>query len=346
MKAPAPKVPATEPGPLLVLLSFATGATDGFAFLALGGIFTANMTGNLVLLALFHRSTWVHTAIGATTAILTFALALGLAFRISGPRRSLDGGVLKLLGIAFALQLATFFVWHVDGGLAPTFGLQVAVIALSSAAMAVQTAAARRAGDDRSISTTFVTGTLTGLVQDIADGVAGERWVRFWILLALPAGALVSALVMIDHPGWGALLTASTGPGAARHSLLQRTCRAQPLASTIETHPAVNPAMPQGHQKAALRPTMIVITTIRTRPIAPRRVRSINRATEAGRLIVSISRAPKTNPGMRISPGAASWTTDKPQESKTWARKATVAAKHTMLARGRNFKIRSCHLAK
>ena len=209
MKAPAAKTPTPEPRPLLVLLSFATGATDGFAFLALGGIFTANMTGNLVLLALFHRSAWVHTAIGATAAILTFALALGLAFHISGPRRSLDGGVVKLLGIAFSLQLATFLVWHVDGGVAPTFALQVAVIALSSAAMAVQTAAARRAGDDRSISTTFVTGTLAGLMQDIADGVPGERWLRFWILLALPAGALASALVMVNHPGWGALLPAA-----------------------------------------------------------------------------------------------------------------------------------------
>lgn len=64
-------------------------------------------------------------------------------------------------------------------------------------------------------------------------------------------------------------MIASTGPGAARHSLLQKTCRAQPLARTIETHPAVNPPMPQGHQKAALRPTKIVITTILTRPIAP-----------------------------------------------------------------------------
>lgn len=208
MKDPAPRTPASEPGPLLVLLSFATGATDGFAFLALGGIFTANMTGNLVLLALFHRSAWVHTAIGASAAILTFALALGLAFRISGPRRSLDGGVRKLLGIAFSLQVFTFFVWRVDGGIAPTFRLQVAVIALSSAAMAVQTAAARRAGNDRSISTTFVTGTLTELMQDIADGLPGERWVRFWILLALPAGALASALVMVNHPGWGALLPA------------------------------------------------------------------------------------------------------------------------------------------
>ena len=209
MKPPIPDIPLREPGPLLVLLSFATGATDGFAFLALGGIFTANMTGNLVLLALFHRAAWVHTAIGATTAILTFALALGLAFRISRPGRAVHGGVVRLLGVAFALQLATLLVWRVDGGIGPAFGLQIAVIALSSAAMAVQTAAARRAGDDRSISTTFVTGTLTGLMQDIADSVPGERWVRFWILLALPAGALASALVMIRHPGWGALLPAA-----------------------------------------------------------------------------------------------------------------------------------------
>ena len=201
--------PVGEPGPVLVMLSFATGATDAFAFLALGGIFTANMTGNLVLLSLFQRSAWLHTFLGASTAILTFALALLLAFRFSDPRRSPHGSVLVLLTIAFGLQLATFFVWRVHDGAIPAFGLQIAVIAVSSAAMAVQTAAARRAGVDRNISTTFVTGTLTGLMQDIADGIRGERWVRVWIVLALPAGALAGALVMAAHPGWGALLPAA-----------------------------------------------------------------------------------------------------------------------------------------
>lgn len=191
------------------MLSFATGATDGFAFLALGGIFTANMTGNLVLLALFHRSAWLHTALGATTAFLTFALALLLTFRLSDPHKSPHWSVLVLLTVALVLQVTTFFIWRVKGGVAPAFGLQIAVIAISSAAMAAQTAAARRARDDRGISTTFVTGTLTGLMQDIADGVPGERWVRFGILLALPAGALASALVMIHHPRWGALLPAA-----------------------------------------------------------------------------------------------------------------------------------------
>lgn len=40
---------------MLLFLSFGAGATDAFAFLALGGIFTANMTGNLVLVGLVGR---------------------------------------------------------------------------------------------------------------------------------------------------------------------------------------------------------------------------------------------------------------------------------------------------
>lgn len=210
-----------EPGPMLVLLSFATGATDGFAFLALGGIFTANMTGNLVLISLFQRSAWLHTLLGASTAILTFCLALLAAFRISGPRVSLHGGVVILLALACLLQILTFLIWGLDGGVAPAFGVQLLVIAVSSAAMAVQTAMARRAGADRGISTTFVTGTMTGLMQDIADGVRGERWLRFWIILAVPAGALASALVMVSHPRWGALLPAAVLMACLGYALLQ-----------------------------------------------------------------------------------------------------------------------------
>lgn len=212
-----------EPGPMLVLLSFATGATDGFAFLALGGIFTANMTGNLVLISLFQRSAWLHTLLGASTATLTFGLALLAAFRISGPRGSLHRGVVALLAIACLLQIVTCLIWGLDGGIAPAFGFQLVVIAVSSAAMAVQTAAARRAGAgaDHSISTTFVTGMMTGLMQDIADGVRGERWHRFCIILAIPAGALASALVMVSHPRWGALLPAAVLMACLGYALLQ-----------------------------------------------------------------------------------------------------------------------------
>ncbi|PPG06502.1 hypothetical protein C5C59_04970 [Rathayibacter sp. AY1F4] len=72
----------------LVLLAIASGATDAFAFLLLGGIFTANMTGNLVLLGLYPRSAWLTTAAGAVTAIVFFAGAVYAGFRATRARTS------------------------------------------------------------------------------------------------------------------------------------------------------------------------------------------------------------------------------------------------------------------
>ena len=69
----------------LVLLSFSAGAADAFAFLALGGIFTANMTGNLILTGMFTRPEFGATLVGAIVAIVAFAALLpgaGLVFAL------------------------------------------------------------------------------------------------------------------------------------------------------------------------------------------------------------------------------------------------------------------------
>ncbi|MDD1451425.1 DUF1275 family protein [Sphingomonas sp. H160509] len=45
----------------LPLLAFGAGAADAFAFSMLGGIFTANMTGNAVLEAMFEQPTMARS---------------------------------------------------------------------------------------------------------------------------------------------------------------------------------------------------------------------------------------------------------------------------------------------
>jgi uncharacterized membrane protein YoaK (UPF0700 family) len=57
----------------LVLLTLGSGATDAIAFLGLGGTFTANMTGNLVLIGLVGREDYAGTAVRATVACVAFA---------------------------------------------------------------------------------------------------------------------------------------------------------------------------------------------------------------------------------------------------------------------------------
>src|SRR6476620_4788078 len=66
----------------LVLLTFGSGVTDPFAFLGLGGTFTANMTGNLVLVGLVGRPDYPRAALLAGVAIAAFALSLLVSFRV------------------------------------------------------------------------------------------------------------------------------------------------------------------------------------------------------------------------------------------------------------------------
>ena len=183
---------------LLIALSLAAGATDAFAFLALNGVFTANMTGNLILVALFQRAHFAATLAGAGWAIVVFGLALYVGFRASRGQTGVRSGFGPLIGAA-VFQALTAALW-LGSRQTPPLPIVLVLIGLSCIAMALQTVAAKRMGADRSISTTFATGTMTGLVQDIADGVPGERTLRLGIVLALPTGALIGAGLMQVSP--------------------------------------------------------------------------------------------------------------------------------------------------
>ncbi|MFC7644222.1 YoaK family protein [Streptosporangium lutulentum] len=65
---------------VLVFMTLAAGAMDAVAFLGLGGIFTANMTGNLILLALVGEEGWEIRALRASLACVVFCVGLLTGF--------------------------------------------------------------------------------------------------------------------------------------------------------------------------------------------------------------------------------------------------------------------------
>ena len=187
----------------IVLLSIGAGATDAFAFLALGSIFTANMTGNLVLIALFQRSHYLQTVIGAGIAIGFFILALFAGFRLSRTTTSDRRQPLGELLVATAgLQILVLVVWTISGQ-SSTAWVLLTLIALSASAMAFQTTAARRLFSRTGISTTFVTGTMTGIAQDIVDGVPSGISLRVMSVLAFVGGSFAGAAALAIDPEFG-----------------------------------------------------------------------------------------------------------------------------------------------
>ncbi len=187
--------PATQRTPhqtraALVLLTFTAGVVDAVAFLGMGGIFTANMTGNLVLLGLVGRPGYSHSALQAAVACVFFAVGCYGAFlhRPKAPAQRILAGV-------WISQIIVFGIWLATHG-AATGLVDLVVLAVSATSMGAQTAASRRVLAGHGVTTTFVTGTLTSLLEDIARKQHHATATRIAAIAALVAGALAGALLL------------------------------------------------------------------------------------------------------------------------------------------------------
>jgi uncharacterized membrane protein YoaK (UPF0700 family) len=192
---------------LLIGLTLVAGCVDGLSYLGLGRVFTANMTGNSVLLGLAIGQTQSIQVVHSAVALGGFALGVLLGARLVGPgpeRIVWSPRVTLALGVELVLLAGFALGWWAAG--ADPAGLQLdALIAVSAAAMGVQSAAARRLAVS-GVATTYVTGTLTGLMAEVAAfGGSSGGWRRpAGVLIALVAGAVIGGLAGTHlRPGAG-----------------------------------------------------------------------------------------------------------------------------------------------
>lgn len=131
-----------QPVALLLALSATAGATDAIAFLALDGLFTAHITGNIVILAsqvVTHGNADIAQLISVPVFMLALALArlLGQSLAHRGARAALD----MLLFLQVVLLLGFFLLSLQFGpGFDPDAALPLMAGMLGVAAMAVQNA--------------------------------------------------------------------------------------------------------------------------------------------------------------------------------------------------------------
>ena len=199
------------PRALSNLLGFNAGYVDTAGFLALGGLFTAHVTGNFVTLgaALIHGTSG---ALSKLSALPVFCLAVLLSrwasnyllARHKAPVRSLVVGKILLLTLAAALMIAKGPFTDGDAPAAFTAGM------LMVAAMAVQNAMQRMHMGSAPPST-LMTGNTTQVMIDLADmlkGVQGDarNGVAARLKKMLPAitvFALGCALAALAYVGLG-----------------------------------------------------------------------------------------------------------------------------------------------
>jgi uncharacterized membrane protein YoaK (UPF0700 family) len=182
---------------VLILLTVASGAVDAVCYLGLGHVFTAVMTGNLVLLG-------VGLGAGEWAAVVRSAVAVGgyLAGVVTSARLLPRAGsgepwpprVTYAIAVELVLQLGVAVTWGVRGG-RPDGALVYAMIVAYGLAMGAQSAVAQAVAVP-GVTTTYVTGTVTGLVTDLMRGRAGGRRRRALVIAAVPLGALTAVLLL------------------------------------------------------------------------------------------------------------------------------------------------------
>ncbi len=205
---------------LLLILTAVTGIVDAVSILALGRVFVANMTGNVVFAG--------FAAVGAPGFSLSaslFALAGFLVGAAAGgtlaTRAGHDRGVLLRAGAAAELVFAGIAlilaassgargVSHGTLGMTGgAFGPAVtdAVAALLAVAMGIQNAVARRLAVP-DMTTTVLTMTLTGLSADFRGVIRGTGAIRaaarvdlgrrLQVVATMLAGAVLSAWLVLN----------------------------------------------------------------------------------------------------------------------------------------------------
>jgi uncharacterized membrane protein YoaK (UPF0700 family) len=163
---------------MVLMLTWAAGSMDAISYLGLNHVFTANMTGNAVLLGLAVGQGHGLAALRSVIALAGFALGVAIGAWVveRGPKRGewprgVTGAVLAEGVVLLIFTLTWQFL-----GAGRTENMLYALIALSAVAMGIQSAAIRHLNVP-GVATTYITGTLTSMVAGVVSwmGAADVR---------------------------------------------------------------------------------------------------------------------------------------------------------------------------
>jgi uncharacterized membrane protein YoaK (UPF0700 family) len=168
---PIPSVDSSLGTKLLpTLLSIIAGSVDAIGFLGLGGLFTAHVTGNLVILAA-HLVSGGKAPVAPMLSVPVFMLALGLTRLLVGGLESIGRASLRPL-----LLLAGFLVLCVSAGSRIDPDAPIAILAgmLGVSAMAVQNALVQISLKGAP-STAVMTTNITRFMMDVGGVMFGRE---------------------------------------------------------------------------------------------------------------------------------------------------------------------------
>ncbi len=165
---------------LAVLMAWAAGGVDAIGYLALAHLFTAHMSGNSAAMgAHLGRAEWAE-ALRRSLPILPFlaGILVGAAATEAvcraGFRSPFSIALLAEAGLLLAFLASGSTLRKMNAPQPRSIGEYALFVALPSLAMGLQNATLRRVGG-KTVRTTYVTGTLTDMCEEL---VAWGFWRR------------------------------------------------------------------------------------------------------------------------------------------------------------------------
>jgi uncharacterized membrane protein YoaK (UPF0700 family) len=215
----------------LLPLAAAAACVDALSYLGLGRVFTANMTGNTVLLALAVAQRDVQRAVRSGVAVVGFAVGAGAgaaSMHRHGARVE-PRELVKPIIVECVLLAVVVVAWAFSGGAVRGWANRV-LIALAGGAMGLQSAGVRIV-PGTGVTTTYLTGTWTDLVRGVVRPGGPRRRsltkLRAATILTYAGGALLGAVLMRVAASWCApalsiVLLISAAAVARRNPALSR----------------------------------------------------------------------------------------------------------------------------
>jgi uncharacterized membrane protein YoaK (UPF0700 family) len=211
----------------LLALTFITGLIDALSIVALGRVFTANMTGNIVFLAFAVVGVQGLSAARSVTSLLAF-MAGAICGGLINARHSgwMQARLLKKASLIEAVLLlaAAIFAMITESKNEITTTAAYGLIVITAVAMGLRNAVIRKLAVP-DVTTTVLTLTVTGLASDSSlAGGTNPRWkTRLASIVTMFAGAATGATLL--RYGVVAPLVASSVVAAVAYIVARRSER-------------------------------------------------------------------------------------------------------------------------
>ena len=186
--------------PLLLLFTAVTGLLDAVSYIALGHVFTANMTGNIVFLGFASAGVPGMSPFRCLAALAAFLIGALIGGRIATTLAPLSTNRWRMTAFGSeALFLLGATLASIDYVPAPDSIRFYAVIVLTALAMGLRNATVRKINQP-DLTTTVLTLTITGLAADSSfAGGSNPRWQRRVVSIPFMFAGAVGGAVLLRH---------------------------------------------------------------------------------------------------------------------------------------------------